>query len=1197
MGMSTVPFLFFMMRTPLLLSALFVLFTCLASPRAFADTEPYWNWRNPTPQGNDYQDVAYGAGRFVAVGRSGTITTSTDGTTWTAAASDLNHGLSTIAYGNGRFVAKGYLAGTTGLLVSDDGLSWTVPNASVPSGWDTVNIITYASDRFFAISNSAFVAKIGKHTVATSTDGVNWTKSTNATEANVGRIAFGGAAYVGQNMLTGDLKSTDGVTWTFDEVTMMRSTDGDIWEAGSGTGLAAISAGPIYFKDQWVVGGTLVTTDGGTQRSYRALSTSTDGGENWTVKWNDPVNWTGGNAPLGGLAVFDGRLYLLGDHNVPIVSTTDFLSVRADVPTQIIQLNGIESASGRIVAVGRYGRIASSDNGTNWTMFGSSTVSGNLRAAAFGSGQWIAAGDSGLAASPDGITWQMLTTGGGYTEGSIAYGNGRFVAGKPNGTIGVSTDTGATWTDSNVVSVRGQVVFAQDRFVAASGLVSSSDGVTWTPAIPAPGGTGSWTGVNQIDGIFYAIGTTDPMQEKDGVIARSLDGVSWTIVATMPERLASVGGKGGLLVASGYGGEVWTSNDGVTWQQVDGRPLQSYGPAASVLWVGDSLVAVTLPGQVVTSDDAITWAKDEFASSGTMFTMVAGNGQVLAMGAGGAIWEVGAARFTLQPESRTVTDGDSVSFSVGATGKEPLSYQWLKDGTPISAGATTARYLSVKSYSINALSINGANSRTLTLSAAGAGDAGRYSVIVSNGFGSTESNTASLVVGQSATSPTITSQPESKTVESGSSATISIIATGDAPLSYQWRKDTDVIADATGSSYTIPSASATDGGSYNVIVSNGVGTVTSNSATLTVIQSATPPGISSQPEPKTVTAGTSVTFSVAAAGDAPLTYQWHKGVDAIAGATSSTYTIPTTSATDSGTYSVIVQNSAGTITSDSVTLTVTAAHLVNISMRAFATTDNGVTIGGFVIAGSDPKQVLIRAVGPTLTTFGLAASEVLADPTIELFRGTDTLAINDNWGENTNAGAITTTAVRVGATPLDAGDTNSAAMLITLDPGAYTFIARGGGNTSGIVLLEVYDTDSSGSSFANISTRAYATTGNGAAIGGFVINGNAAKKVLMRAVGPTLESYGLGQSEVLNDPTMELRQGTATLATNDDWGNSDNVEEILSAGTRIGAAPLSSSDTKSAALLKTLQPGVYSFIVKGQNDTSGLVLVEIYDAD
>jgi hypothetical protein len=360
--------------------------------------------------------------------------------------------------------------------------------------------------------------------------------------------------------------------------------------------------------------------------------------------------------------------------------------------------------------------------------------------------------------------------------------------------------------------------------------------------------------------------------------------------------------------------------------------------------------------------------------------------------------------------------------------------------------------------------------------------------------------------------------------------------------------------------------------------------------------------ISSQPQSKTVVAGTSASLSVTAVGSG-LTYQWYKNGGAITGATNSTYTIPIVTTADAGTYTVVISNATDSATSSGATLSVlpvgsVTASFANIATRAFCSTGNKVTIGGFVVSGPNPKRVLIRAVGPTLTTQGLASSEVLADPTIDVYKGSAVIDKNDNWGDNANAAEITTTAAQIGAAKLAASDTQSAALLITLQPGVYSFVVNGKNATSGIVLLEVYDADGSAiTKFVNIATRAYATTGNGVAIGGFVISGQSSKKILIRAVGPTLTKQGIETGEVLTDPTIELHQGALVLESNDNWGTNTNVAEILSTGSRIGASPIDSSDTTSSALLLNLQPGVYSFIASGKSGSSGTVLVEIYDAD
>ncbi len=286
-------------------------------------------------------------------------------------------------------------------------------------------------------------------------------------------------------------------------------------------------------------------------------------------------------------------------------------------------------------------------------------------------------------------------------------------------------------------------------------------------------------------------------------------------------------------------------------------------------------------------------------------------------------------------------------------------------------------------------------------------------------------------------------------------------------------------------------------------------------------------------------------------------------------------------------------------------VTAKSATFANIATRAYCSTGNNVTIGGFVISGNTTKRVLVRAVGPSLTAGGLAAGELLLDPTIEVhdaLHGNSVVATNDNVGDNTNAAEIASVGRTIGAADLLDTDTTSAALLTSLSPGVYTFVVRGKNESSGIVLLEIYDADAapSGATFSNIASRAYCTTGNGVAIGGFVISGTRSKQVLMRAVGPTLTTQGIGQTEVLLDPAIELHDAlhaNALVATNDDVGDNANAAEIRTTAARIGATALAESDSKSSALLLTLTPGVYSFVASGKNSTSGIVLVEVYDAD
>ena len=280
-------------------------------------------------------------------------------------------------------------------------------------------------------------------------------------------------------------------------------------------------------------------------------------------------------------------------------------------------------------------------------------------------------------------------------------------------------------------------------------------------------------------------------------------------------------------------------------------------------------------------------------------------------------------------------------------------------------------------------------------------------------------------------------------------------------------------------------------------------------------------------------------------------------------------------------------------------------RLVNISARALAGTGDNVAIGGFVVSGSAAKKYLIRAVGPTLATQGIASSEVMLDPTIELhdaLHGNAVIATNDNWGDNMNRASILSVSGQIGANALASTDTTSSALLPTLAPGVYSFIAQGKSGATGVVLLEVYDADPSNPSatLVNLSARARATTGSGVTIGGFVVNGNAPKHLLVRAVGPTLTTQGLNVLNVLQDPIIEVHDaahGNAVIAANDNWGDDANSAEITAAAARVGATPFAAVDTTSSALLLTVEPGIYSFVASGKNGSAGIVLVEVYDAD
>ena len=316
-----------------------------------------------------------------------------------------------------------------------------------------------------------------------------------------------------------------------------------------------------------------------------------------------------------------------------------------------------------------------------------------------------------------------------------------------------------------------------------------------------------------------------------------------------------------------------------------------------------------------------------------------------------------APSITAQPANKTVTTGQTATFSVTATGTAPLTYQWKKNGAAIG-GATSASYTTPATVA----SDNNA----------------KFTVTVTNSVSSATSSAATLTVD---VPPSITTQPANRTVNAGQTANFSVVATGTGTLTYQWKKNGAAIGGAIAASYTTPATVASDNGaSFTVTVTGTSGSVTSNAATLTVNAPPAPPSITTQPANKTVVVGQTATFSVTATGAGTLTYQWKKGGTAIGGATSSSYTTPATATGDNGTqFTVTVTNSVGNTTSNAATLTVNAAATLILNASQTTLNFSSVNIGSnsilpVVFTNGGNSDVTISNV--TITGAGYTASGV-----------------------------------------------------------------------------------------------------------------------------------------------------------------------------------------------------------------------------
>ena len=252
-----------------------------------------------------------------------------------------------------------------------------------------------------------------------------------------------------------------------------------------------------------------------------------------------------------------------------------------------------------------------------------------------------------------------------------------------------------------------------------------------------------------------------------------------------------------------------------------------------------------------------------------------------------------------------------------------------------------------------------------------------------------------------------------------------------------------------------------------------------------------------------------------------------------------------------------------------------ASILGNISTRLLVETGDNVLIGGFIITGTQPKKIIVRAIGPSLSSL---FPGTLANPILELRNASGGLiASNDNWRSDQEAEII--------ATGIPPSNDLESAIVATLpaNSSAYTAIVRGVNNGTGIGVVEAYDLDRTvDSKLANISTRGFVQTGDNVLIGGLIVVGQNPLRVIVRAIGPSLTLPG-----ALGNPTLELRDGNgALIASNDDW-RTDQEAEIIATG-------IPPTNDLESAIVRNLAPGNYTAIVRGVNNTTGIAVVEAY---
>lgn len=402
-----------------------------------------------------------------------------------------------------------------------------------------------------------------------------------------------------------------------------------------------------------------------------------------------------------------------------------------------------------------------------------------------------------------------------------------------------------------------------------------------------------------------------------------------------------------------------------------------------------------------------------------------------------------------------------------------------------------------------------------------------------------------------ATAPRITRQPASVSLYAGQTLTLTVTAEAYPAPTFQWRRNGVNLQGGTATQFSLPGAQAADAGTYEVVVSNRVGRVTSQPATVTLVPS-TLPTVTREPVSATVTLGATVSFSVVVAGTPAPTYQWRKDGAILRGATGPILTVYQVQPSDEGAYDVLVSNPRGTVLSRAASLHVNVPAPTHLPPRI----------------DTAPASVALRAGDRTVLTVK-AAGEALAF----------------QWCRN--------------GIPLPGANAPTLGLgpARESDMGFYSVVITGaGGRTESEAAIVTVATPGNSSGLANLSTRGFVPRGDALTVG-FSWRAEGMMPVLVRGVGPALSRFGMG--ELLEDPNLELLTPEARTATwaNNDWGSAATSPEVARATAASGAFPLA-DDSRDAAAVVSL-PGDSSRtrtvrVTSVDSAASGLVLAEVY---
>ncbi|MGD1032589.1 MAG: C10 family peptidase [Opitutaceae bacterium] len=466
--------------------------------------------------------------------------------------------------------------------------------------------------------------------------------------------------------------------------------------------------------------------------------------------------------------------------------------------------------------------------------------------------------------------------------------------------------------------------------------------------------------------------------------------------------------------------------------------------------------------------------------------------------------------------------------------------------------------------------------------------------------------------------PAITLQPVSQTVASGASASFTVAASGTPSPAYQWCFNGQAISGATSATLTLANVQAANAGSYTATAANSAGSVASNGGVLAV-QASGAPAISTQPQPQTMAAGSTLIMSVGSSGvvtvssagnsgvrsDASPTtvYQWYFNGVAVSGATSAMFELTNVAQANAGAYSCLVSNSFGSNLSSpaavSITTTNNPGRLINLSVNAVAGGASRILTVGFYnsSAGAAGQQtLLVQALGPAL--YGLGVTGFMPDPQLSIFNSSQSvIASNAGWGSPlSNQLAVLAADAATYATPLSVVTSKDSAIVASLAPGGYTIQVDSVSGTVGTTLAALYDDTPAGSYTAttphliNISCRLQLGA-NGTLTAGFTVGGSTSKTVLIRASGPALLAQGV--TGVMPDPQLAVYDASQNVIASDaGWGGSPIISSIASS---VYAQAFTDPNSLDSAVALTLPPASYTVQASSASGAAGDVMIEVYE--